>query len=200
MKLHSAKNLKTMMKDLFQLYLLMNLSLPLGDIEEICVLLIKPDRYLEIDLYLAHRVFSAKCAAMLLQHNIKIDWSKGDSDLHQRICDGSRVNSRAKCHSTLHSTSMCIKKSSSGFGYRQADSLGRDIQFMEGTQNCKNFNRARGCSKPYSKYLHICKQCKSKSQGKFNFSNREVDTQVQRSSNTSKQIQSQRVPLSATKK
>ncbi|CAC5418098.1 unnamed protein product [Mytilus coruscus] len=56
-----------------------------------------PTRAEELELYLAHivetaniwlhkffeyhRMFSAKCATMLLYHNIKIDWSKGDIEM-----------------------------------------------------------------------------------------------------------------------
>ncbi|CAC5372760.1 unnamed protein product [Mytilus coruscus] len=60
-----------------------------------------PTRAEELELYLTHivetaiiwphkffeyhRMFSAKCATMLLQHNIEIDWSKGDIELKQKI-------------------------------------------------------------------------------------------------------------------
>ncbi|CAG2242115.1 unnamed protein product [Mytilus edulis] len=82
-----------------------------------------PNRNEELDLYLAHiietaniwpdcfyeyhKMFSAKCAVMLIQHNIKIDWSKGDSDLRNMVCAGSKINKCRKCHSTTHSTVMC---------------------------------------------------------------------------------------------
>ena len=57
-----------------------------------------------------HKMLSAKCVIMLCQHNIKINWSRGDIDLRQNNCAGSRVNSSSKCNSTLHTTSMCPKK------------------------------------------------------------------------------------------
>jgi hypothetical protein len=44
-----------------------------------------------------HKMFSANRAIMLLQHNIKIDWLRGDVDLRQTICAGSRVNSCSRC-------------------------------------------------------------------------------------------------------
>ncbi|CAC5408356.1 unnamed protein product [Mytilus coruscus] len=60
-----------------------------------------PNKNEELDFYLAHiietaniwpdcfyeyhKLFSAKCAVMLIQHNIKIDWSKGDSDLRNMV-------------------------------------------------------------------------------------------------------------------
>lgn len=159
-----------------------------------------PSRTEELDLYLAHivetaniwphkffeyhKMFSAKCATMLLQHNIKIDWSKGDIELRQKICAGSRVNSCLRCHSTLHSTAMCQHKIShqNNFTSKGSDSLGRDVSYHEGQQVCNNFNWSRGCSKPYCKYLHICKSCKSKSHGKFTCMSNKV-------SETSKQSQ-----------
>ncbi|CAC5357784.1 unnamed protein product [Mytilus coruscus] len=82
-----------------------------------------PKRNEELDLYLAHiietaniwpdcfyeyqTIFSAKCTVLLIQHNIKIDWSKGDSDLRNMVCAGSKINTCRKCHSTTHSTVMC---------------------------------------------------------------------------------------------
>lgn len=61
-----------------------------------------PNRMDELDAYLSHiietaniwperfyeyhQVFSNKCAALLLQRNIKVDWSKGDNELRMLIC------------------------------------------------------------------------------------------------------------------
>lgn len=61
-----------------------------------------PNRVEELDAYLSHiietaniwperfyeyhQVFSNKCAALLLQRNIKVDWSKGDNELRMLIC------------------------------------------------------------------------------------------------------------------
>ena len=96
-------------------------------------------------------MFSAKCAIMLLRHNIKIDWSRGDIDLRQKSCAGSRVNSCSKCNSTLHTTSMCPRKVESNFpiSSKTSDTLGRDTSYHDGHQICNNFNWARGCVKPY---------------------------------------------------
>ncbi|CAG2231526.1 unnamed protein product [Mytilus edulis] len=149
-----------------------------------------PSREEELELYLAHivetaniwpykffeyhRMFSAKCATMLLQHNLKIDWSKGDFELRQTICAGSKVNSCSFCSSTLHTSAMCQMKTSNQHAMsianssKGSDSLGRDIVWHEGQQLCNNFSWARGCQKPYCKYLHVCKLCKAKSHGKFN--------------------------------
>lgn len=121
-----------------------------------------------------HRMFSAKRATMLLQHNLKIDWSKGDFELRQKMCAGSKVNSCSFCSSTLHTSAMCQMKTSNQHAMPIAnssegsDSLGRDIVWHDIQQLCNNFNWARGCQKPYCKYLHVCKLCKAKSHGKFN--------------------------------
>ena len=69
---------------------------------------------------------------------------------------------------------MCSRKStdqqSRGFGFSHSsyDPLGRDITFHDGKQICNNFNGVRGCIKPYCKYYHVCKQCKSTSHGRVN--------------------------------
>ncbi|CAC5415469.1 unnamed protein product [Mytilus coruscus] len=109
-----------------------------------------PNRNEELDLYLAHnietaniwpdcfyeyhKIFSAKCAVMLIQHNIKIDWSKVDSDLRNMVCEGSKINTCRKCHSTTHSTVMCsvqqqiFQPQRNSTSYRNTpDSLGRDL-------------------------------------------------------------------------
>ncbi|CAG2231260.1 unnamed protein product [Mytilus edulis] len=81
-----------------------------------------PNRNEELDLYLAHiietaniwpdcfyeyhKIFSAKCAVMLIQHSIK-KIGQGDSDLRNMVCAGSKINTCRKCHSTTHSTVMC---------------------------------------------------------------------------------------------
>ncbi|CAC5362045.1 unnamed protein product [Mytilus coruscus] len=148
-----------------------------------------PNRNEELDSYLAHiietaniwpdcfyeyhKIFSAKCAVMLIQHNIKIDWSKGDSDLRNMVCAGSKINTCRKCHSTTHSTVMCsvqqqnFQPQRNSTSYRNTpDSLGRDVIFVDGLPVCNNFNGFKGCSKPYCKYIHACKTCKSKTHGK----------------------------------
>ncbi|VDI73488.1 Hypothetical predicted protein [Mytilus galloprovincialis] len=120
-----------------------------------------PNRNEELDLYLAHiietaniwpdcfyeyhKIFSAKCAVMLIQHNIKIDWSKGDSDLRNMVCAGSKINTCRKCHSTTHSTVMCSVQQqnfqpqrNSNSSRNTPDSLGRDVIFVDASSpiNC----------------------------------------------------------------
>ncbi|XP_061171068.1 macrophage mannose receptor 1-like [Saccostrea echinata] len=157
----------------------------------------------ELDLYLAHvietaniwphkfyeyhKMFSAKCATMLIQYNVKIDWSKGDIELRQKICAGSRVNSCAKCYSTMHSTNMCPSKSQFHTGPGKADTLGREIVYHNGQQVYNNFNWVQGCSKPYCKYVHVCKQCKSKNHGR-----NQCPTKNKESSNTKPKQQNQK--------
>ena len=127
-----------------------------------------PDRFFEY-----HKMFSAKCAVMLLQHNVKLDWSKGDPELRALVCAGAHVKTCSFCGSTIHSSHMCPQKSlrktqiKPGNYTRNAqvqeglDIHGREILYYDGNQVCNNFNTTRGCSKPYCKYLHICKSCKS---------------------------------------
>ncbi|CAG2219552.1 unnamed protein product [Mytilus edulis] len=125
-----------------------------------------PNRNEELDLYLAHiietaniwpdcfyeyhKIFSAKCAVMLIQHNIKIDWSKGDSDLRNMVCAGSKINTCRKCHSTTHSTVMCSVQQQNFQPQRNSrntpDSLGCDVIFVDGLPVCNNFNGFKGCT------------------------------------------------------
>lgn len=151
-----------------------------------------PNRAEELDAYLAHivetarvwpqkfyeyhKMFSSKCAIMLQEHNIKLDWSLGDPDLRQLVCAGSRVNMCNLCSSTLHSASMCpnINSRSNQSQYSRGpsstqllDRYGRDVMFYDGVQICNNFNQPKGCSKPYCRYSHICKLCKLHGHGKF---------------------------------
>ncbi|CAG2236160.1 unnamed protein product [Mytilus edulis] len=113
-------------------------------------------------------MFSAKCSIMLQEHNIKIDWSRGDLELRQMVCAGSTVNMCNFCSSTLHKSSMC----GNSRGYQNSkiqptqDKYGRDIVVHDGIQICNNFNQPKGCVKPYCRYAHVCKICK-KTHGKF---------------------------------
>ena len=131
-----------------------------------------PERFYEY-----HQMFSSKCASMLLQHNIKIDWAKGDFNLRTLICAGSSVKSCDACGSNIHSAGMCPHRNSkqhsgrlsSGYKvYRQhKDIHGREILFHEGEQICNNYNSTKGCKKPYCKYAHNCTSCKSNGHAKF---------------------------------
>ena len=49
---------------------------------------------------------------MLLQHNIKIEWAKGDFNLRTLICAGSSVKSCDACGSNIHSAGMCPHRNS----------------------------------------------------------------------------------------
>ena len=130
-----------------------------------------PNRSSELDSYLAHiietanvwperfyeyhQMFSSKCASMLLHHNIKIDWAKGDFNLRTLICAGSSVKSCDACGSNIHSAGMCPHRNSkqhsghlsSGYKvYRQhKDIHGREILFHDGEQICNNYNSTKGC-------------------------------------------------------
>ena len=61
---------------------------------------------------------------------------------------------------------------------KPSDTFGRDISYHDGRQVCNNFSWAGRCVKPYFKYSHVWKQCKSTTHGKFNCHNKsqEVNT------------------------
>ena len=67
----------------------------------------------ELDLYKFGEVIILNITRCLLlsvvQHNFKMDWSRGYVDLRQNMCAGSREYSCSRCNSTLHTTAMCQK-------------------------------------------------------------------------------------------
>ncbi|CAC5413304.1 unnamed protein product [Mytilus coruscus] len=112
---------------------------------------------------------SPEIRKIISEHNIKIDWSRGDLELRQMVCAGSTVNMCNFCSSTLHKSSMCPNSR----GYQNSkiqppyqDKYGRDILVHDGMQICNNFNQPKGCIKPYCRHAHVCKICK-KTHGKF---------------------------------
>ena len=69
----------------------------------------------ELDLYKFGEVIILNTTSCLLlsvlQHNIKMDWSRGYVNLRQKMCAGSReyTCTCSRCNSTLHTTAMCQK-------------------------------------------------------------------------------------------
>ena len=122
----------------------------------------------ELDAYLSHIVFSAKCSLLLQEQNIKIDWSQGDFEMRHMIYAGAKAISCAVCNSTLHGSAMC-PHSRGNLNLRNPlisqDRYSREISFHDGVQICNNYNQPRGCQKPYCRYVHVCRACKSHGHG-----------------------------------
>ena len=64
-------------------------------------------RFGGVAFYEYHRAFSAKSAALLLNHNVKLDWSKRDTTLFCSIFSGLRANACTICASVAHSSEFC---------------------------------------------------------------------------------------------
>jgi hypothetical protein len=60
-----------------------------------------------VAFYEYHRAFSAKSAALLLNYNIKLDWSRRDTTLFCSIFSGLRANACTICTSVAHSSEFC---------------------------------------------------------------------------------------------
>ena len=122
-----------------------------------------------------HLAFSARAATLLLNYNIKLDWSKRDNHIFSTVFAGRRALSCTLCQSSSHVSDFCPiqsfrqenlpfpvnsprnlpKKSSS------VDAQGRQRITYYAQEVCKNFNSAPGCSRSTCNLLHACLLCKS---------------------------------------
>ena len=123
-------------------------------------------RYPGSGFYEYHRQFSAKAAAYLEQHNIKIDWSIRDNILYTNIFTGQQASSCRLCHSLSHDTSFCpqtLHERYSRFDSKQVDKTsdmrGRAKQFFNGQEICNNYNGPKGCIRDRCNYSHVCLSC-----------------------------------------
>ena len=137
--------------------------------------------------YEYHKLFSARAAALLLNYNIRVDWSRRDNDLYCKLFAGRRAQACSICGSLGHPTGFCplsqsreqnsnatgkgFKRDSDGRAVQrnavkgpavhQNDALGRPRVFMGNVEICNNFNGVRGCTRSPCGYMHACAQCKS---------------------------------------
>lgn len=135
--------------------------------------------------YEYHKAFSARAAALLQNHNIKIDWSIRDNNLFCSIFAGHKANACSVCNSLGHVTQFCpqtFKCASNGQNIPSAnivnpkgkqrsnqasmskstDRWGRPRVEFQGKEICNNFNSDRGCQLTNCSYLHICMACKNR--------------------------------------
>ena len=133
--------------------------------------------------YEYHRAFSARAAVLLLNHGIKVDWSRRDNDMYCKIFAGRRAIACNLCGSLLHGTGLCpLSTGQSGTGQTgrsttstsknssekrafsdngRKDVKGTDRVFLGGKEICNNFNGARGCFASSCSYVHACSECKT---------------------------------------
>ena len=57
--------------------------------------------------YEYHKMFSTRVATLLLNHNVKLDWSVRDNDMYCKLFAGRRAIACGICSSMAHSTDFC---------------------------------------------------------------------------------------------
>ena len=127
--------------------------------------------------YQYHKQFSARAAALLLNHSVKVDWSIKDNDLYCKVFAGRRANSCDLCSSIAHSTEFCplnLHQPKNQFLKRPITERSRSMTttayqskrvkydlMPSGQEICNNFN-TKGCSRGSNcLYAHACMLCKS---------------------------------------
>ena len=119
--------------------------------------------------YEYHKLFSARAASLLLNDNIKLDWSIRDTNLYCRLTAGRRVNACNLCSSVTHSAGVCplatsgAKRQPASMPRRRDgnDAMGRPRQFQGGLEICNSFNAPNGCFRRFCKFAHVCSSCRS---------------------------------------
>ena len=124
-----------------------------------------------------HKAFSAKAAALLQQHHVKVDWSIRDNNLYCTIFAGMKANNCGLCSSITHSTEFCpmlvnpnFKKGQNQYNtgininnssvstIKKAD---RPNASFQGIQLCHSYNERTCYRKQNCKFLHLCYDCHS---------------------------------------
>ena len=126
--------------------------------------------------YEYHKAFSARAAALIQQHNVKIDWAVRDNGTFCSLFVGQTANVCSLCGSVAHSSNFCPMlasgKPQSGYAYRgppgrpnqtptSTDIQGRPRVSVGQREVCNNFNSDRGCPRRDCKFLHSCLKCRA---------------------------------------
>ena len=123
--------------------------------------------------YEYHKAFSARAAALIQQHNVKIDWAVRDNGMVCSLFVGQTANVCALCGSVAHSSNFCpmLVSGKSVESYRgplpgrpkqtpmsmtSTDIQGRPRVSVGQKEVCNNFNSDRGCQRRDCKFLHSC--------------------------------------------
>lgn len=152
-----------------------------------------PDRRDELDQYEAyivsihntygtrfyeyHKLFSLRAASALSSHGLKVDWSKSDRDLLQKITAGAKASYCMHCGEVSHDSGFChlapherytFNSKSSDSTQPNSDRYGRKKLFHAGTEVCNNFNSIRGCIRGQKCYFsHVCQRCSAVDHGAY---------------------------------
>lgn len=127
--------------------------------------------------YTYHKMFSAKAAAAITEHNILINWSKVDDKLFNLVTHNMQCRACNLCGNFDHTSKFCdranqrmpeaaLSTQTSNFviGARSTDKRGRPVTTVNGQDVCNNFNY-NICFRKDCKLLHAFIQCSGKTQG-----------------------------------
>ena len=64
-------------------------------------------RYPGVAFYEYHKAFSSRCASLLLNYNVKVDWAKVDTSIYCAVFAGQKASTCQLCNSTLHQSNFC---------------------------------------------------------------------------------------------
>jgi hypothetical protein len=113
------------------------------------------------------RLFSMRSAYILQTHGWKIDWSKIDWNLLQKISSANATYCHS-CGESSHQENMCHLSEQNQRSPKvkvpdrkldsDSDSLGRPRQFHNGKEICNHFNNNK-CIRPRCGFEHCCKKC-----------------------------------------
>ncbi len=119
-------------------------------------------RYQGVAFYEYHKAFSSRCASLLLNYNVKIDWSKIDTSIYCSVFAGQKASTCQLCNSTLHQTNFCPANVSGAarqkFGQGKDDNYGRSKGGETSKQACLLYNRGK-CTYSPCKFSHHCSLC-----------------------------------------
>ncbi|CAG2187292.1 unnamed protein product [Mytilus edulis] len=127
--------------------------------------------------YKYHKLFSAKAANAIIEHNIAINWGKVDDRLLHLVMNGLQSRECELCGDYDHATKFCQKQvyqetppcapqatTNGRVVDKSKDRHGRNIIQAEGHDLCNNFNYGT-CKWKECKFTHACLKCKSRGHG-----------------------------------
>ena len=118
------------------------------------------NRYGGKGFYEYHKQFSAKAAAHLKYHNVKVDWSVRSNTLFCNIFANYKPLSCNLCQAVGHTSNFCPKNLEGKKPEKVLDTYGGARVYLQGREICNNFNSNAGCNRSRCSHLHICLTCK----------------------------------------
>ena len=115
--------------------------------------------------YEYHKMFSARAATLLLNHNVKLDWSVRDNDMYCKLFAGRHAIACGICSSMAHSMDFCplstaFRNNRRLGGTGHFNNLENGVaQHRKGDGICHAFNSAKGCARLACRFAHACMVC-----------------------------------------